>query len=112
MGRSLQQPLPEVEANRVEDGPIDPLNKVEALQGVEMRMAKAGFGAAVARAIGDEPTKHYGDKGWISNVLSGAGVPEYLAKIWANPAARRRFALALLKGDRKVKVRMVVEIEE
>ena len=112
MGRSVQQRLPEVEVNRVETPRQDALNKVERLDDIDMRMAKVGFGSAVQRAIGDEGAKRYGDKGWISNVISGSGVPEYLARIWADPPARRRLAMALLKDDRKVKVRMVVEIEE
>jgi len=109
MPRSVQQPLPAMELERVEKRDLDALNKVE---GQKLRMAKAGVGAAIAHAIGDAPAKTYGDKGWISNVTAGPGVPDYLARIWADPPARRRLGMALLKGDPKVKVRLVVEIEE
>lgn len=76
----------------------------------ELPKGKAGFGAAVSIAIGDESTKAYGDESFIAKVKSGEKVPEYLARIYDNPDARRRLGLELLK-DTGVTVRTVIEFE-
>lgn len=111
MGRIVQQSLLGEEDNRVEPAPQRGLNKVERMEAVDIRMAKAGFGAAIGEAIGDRPDKAYGDKSRISNVKAGHGVAEYLARIYADRRARRRLALALLRDDVGVRVRLLVECE-
>lgn len=116
MSRIVQRALPGVEVNRVEKLRSRALNKVEQLEEAtrELRMAKAGFGAAVGVAIGDAPDKTFGDKGHISNVKSGAAVPDYLARIYADPDACLRLGLELLKRNPKVTVRphWTVDIDE
>lgn len=111
MGRTIQQALPGVEGNRVEIPDRPDLNKVAGLKAGELQMAKVGFGAAVGHAIADTPDKSFGEKSWISNIKSGRAVPEYLARIYADRHARRRFALALLKDDEQVRVRMLIECD-
>src|SRR5688572_23355244 len=93
------------EVNRV-DGEV---NKVDPRLNVPLKQAKARFGAAVGDAIGLEPLKAFGDKGMLSKVVAG-DVPDYLARIVENDAARRRFALALLENDDQIAVRTVIEI--
>lgn len=77
-----------------------------------MDVAKAGIGEAVRSAIGDDPLRVYGSEGQMSRVISGEAVPDYMGRIASRPDALRRYALSLLKGDRRVKVRTVIEIEE
>jgi len=48
----------------------------------------------------------------MAKVISGERVPDYLARIYNRPEARRRYAMSLLRGDKKVRVRTVIEIEE
>ncbi len=75
-------------------------------------MAKAGVGRAVKDAIGDDPMKVYGDDSLMVKVINGERIPDYLARIYRNPDARRRYALALLKGDPRVRVRTTVDWDE
>jgi hypothetical protein len=98
------------EVDRDEEASPKAVNKVDQLLKVPMRQAKASLGAAVKAAIGDEPLKAFGDKGQLSNVLTGEKVPAYLARIYQDPEARRRFALALLEDDVEVVIETVVRI--
>lgn len=112
---SVVQPLPLMEVNRVDDcrpAKTRTVNDVDRLKAIPLEMAKAKVGAAVNHAIGDKPLKLFGDKGLVSKVCTGEKVPEYLAQIYQDTTSRRRFALALLKGDVKVRVRTVVEFED
>jgi hypothetical protein len=111
MSRSIAHAAVAVEDNRVESGDRGTFNKVDRLPERAVSMAKAAVGAAVKNAIGDAPMKQYGDKGQLSNVISGEGVPDYMARIYEDPAARRRYAISLLKGDPKVRMWRKVEIE-
>lgn len=77
-----------------------------------LKMAKAGIGRAVKHAIGDDPLKVYGDDSMMAKVITGEKVPDYLGRIYKNDDARRRYALSLLRGDKRVRVRTVIEIEE
>lgn len=79
---------------------------------IPLQMAKAGIGQAVKSAIGDDPLKFYGDDSLMAKVISGERVPDYLARIYRNDGARRRYAISLLRGDKRVRVRTVIEIEE
>lgn len=74
-------------------------------------MAKSAIGAAIGAAIGEEAYKAYGDPGFMTKVVSGEKVPDYLARIYQEPAARRRLAFKLLEGT-GVTVKTVVEWEE
>jgi hypothetical protein len=78
----------------------------------KLNMAKVKVGEAFAQAIGDQSLKAFGHEGLVSGVVSGAKVPDYLARIYEDPAARRRFALALLEDDARVRVKTVVEWDE
>lgn len=96
MHRTMQQRLPGL-----------PVNKVDRLE-----TAKASVGRALRAAIGRDGLKTYGNKGQLSKVLTGEKVPAYLARIFDNPRARRRFGRALLRGDDKVRERTVIEFFE
>jgi hypothetical protein len=101
MRRSVQPTFGPMEVNRVDrpkPASSDVVNKVDRLE-IPLEMAKAKFGAAVGRAIGDEPLKTYGDKGLLSNVIAGPKVPDYLGRIYQDRASRRRLAKALLADD-------------
>jgi hypothetical protein len=111
MSRSLaadRQPA-EVKSSHRDDRTRD--EAVKELHQIKFRSAKAGMGAAVEAAIGDNPLKAYGHEGLLSGVCSGEKVPEYLARIYDDPAARRRLALALLAGDECCEVETVVRIK-
>lgn len=78
---------------------IDSLNKVEDDdEAARIAQGKAGFGAVVRCGIGDEPLKTYGDKGFMSKVVTGEEVPKYLAVLYMNTDARRRMGVELLKS--------------
>ena len=109
----MQQRLPCVEvksSHAVDLESDDTLKKLQAAG--RLRMAKAKIGEAVAAAIGTQALKRFGHEGRISAVCRGEGVPDYLALIYEDADARRRYALELLRGDPKVRTRVVVEIEE
>lgn len=88
------------------------LDAVKKLHHVPLVMAKAKVGAAIDSAIGDAPDKSFGHEGLVSGLKSGEKVPDYLARIYADKGARRRFAVALLEEDSEVRVRTVIEIED
>src|SRR5690349_17920414 len=104
-----------MEVNRVDgpkERPAHAVNRVDHLTELPLKMAKAKVGECVREAIGPRQLKEFGDKGLMGNVISGEKAPDYMARIYQDPAARRRLAFALLKGDPSVKVRTVIEIEE
>jgi hypothetical protein len=103
MNSSMRSPLRIEEDNRVDRL----VNKVDY---GKRPMAKAAMGAAIKHAIGDQPLKEFGDKGLVSNVCSGEKVPDYLARIYQDAGARRRFALALLEDDPGVEIETVIKI--
>lgn len=87
----------------------------QPLLGVEVKElddAKVRVARAIKAAIGDQCLKAYGDEGLMSRIVSGEGVPAYLARIYQDVRARRRFGLALLRGDPCVRMRMVIEIDD
>src|SRR5687767_10557751 len=94
---------------RGEDQRLDrlPMKANGAVQKVDLAMdtAKEHVGKAIGSAIGDEPLRVFGDASFIAKVITGEKAPDYLARIYRNPDARRRLGLALLRGDDKVKVR-------
>jgi hypothetical protein len=112
MSRSLaaDRQSAEVKSSHRDDRTRD--EAVKELHQIKFRSAKARMGAAVERAIGDQPLKAFGHEGLLSGVCSGEKVPEYLARICESPAARRRFAMALLEDDPDVRFRTVIEIDE
>lgn len=73
--------------------------------------AKKQFGAAVKAAIGDNPMKVYGAENLMSGVVSGDKVPDYMARLYRDNAARRRLAKELLRGASGVRSRNVTVIE-
>lgn len=75
-----------------------------------LRMAKAKMGTAIEQAIGDEPDKTFGHEGLMSALKSGEKVPDYLARIYQNKEARRRFAMALLQDDTDVIVTTTITV--
>lgn len=114
MSRSVQQALPPMEVKSLHRSAETRAEAVKELHQVPIQMAKASVGAAFAAAIGEGARKEYGHEGLVSAVCSGEKVPEYLARVYADPAARVRFGVAWLQGARKVRVhrRVVVDIEE
>lgn len=104
-----------MELNRGDNAPkreSEAVNKVDCLSNIPLAMAKVKLGACLKHAIGDRAFKEFGDKGQISNVVSGEKAPDYLARIYQDKHARRRFALALLSEDDGVRVRTTVEWDE
>lgn len=74
--------------------------------------AKKRAGKAVRAAIGDEAVRVYGDEGLMSRVMSGPGIPDYMARIVNNDEATVRYALSLLRGVPNVRVRTTVDFDE
>ena len=114
MGRSVQQPLLDMEVNSLHCDARPSATAVKKLHQLRAGLsnAKAKMGAAVNAAIGDQPRKAFGHEGLIAGVCAGPKVPDYLARIWEDPEARRRFGIAILRNDPKVKVRLLLEIDE
>lgn len=114
--RSVQQPLPPMEVNSLESREVARERTPKELESLPaprpLDMAKAAIGRAIKHGIGDDPLKVYGNEGQMSNVIAGPQVPDYMARIFLNPEARRRYALSLLRGDKQVRVRTIVEIDE
>ena len=108
----MQQRLPCVEVKSSHNADPTGDDGVKKLHDVPLAMAKAKVGEAVSAGIGDQSPKAFGHEGRISGVCSGKNVPDYMARIYLDPDARRRYALSLLRGDPKVRTRFVVEIEE
>lgn len=117
MRRSVQQRLPELEENRVHDGSRKSesrhgaVNKVHQLPARALAMAKADVGGTVKEAIEGRSPKEFGSKTLVSGLCSGEKVPDYLARIYQDPRSRRRLALAWLRNDPEVKVKVTIEID-
>jgi hypothetical protein len=111
MKSSVQRNLPPMEL-RNPDQAIRAQSGNRTLPEIPLEMAKASIGRAVRDAIGDEPLKVYGDDSMMAKVIAGEKVPEYLARIYRNPDARRRYALSLLRNDPKVRIRTTVDWDE
>jgi hypothetical protein len=41
----------------------------------------------------------FGDEGQLSRVVSGEGVPDYFARIYRDPEARRKLGFSFLRGS-------------
>lgn len=95
MGRSVQQALPAMEVQRV-DRRERTVRKLDRLDDVTLRTAKARMGACVREAIGPRAFKEFGDESFVGKVCTGEKVPDYLARIVDDDRARRRLGLALL----------------
>lgn len=114
MSSKSQLNLPPALVNRVDREPeraLVAVNKVDHAE-IPLDEAKERVGAAVEQAIGDRPMKHFGDKGLLCKVCTGEKAPDYLARIYQDPSARRRFARAWLKDDNAVRVKVVYEFPE
>lgn len=114
MSEKSTAPLSRLEVNRVDKPKMLRAGTVSNVEREPdpLEIAKIRVGEALRAGIGGEPLKAYGDRGFMSNVLSGDKVPEYLARIYQNDEARRRFARALLADDCGVRVRTVIEWDE
>lgn len=115
MGNSLAQRASVEEDHRVDHAdqcPSCAVNRVDRLNAmaIDLTMAKAKLGACIRTGIGDDALKEYGDKGLVGKVCTGEKAPDYLARIYLDKAARRRFALALLNDDTDVIVTTVVTV--
>lgn len=109
---SVQQALPPMEVKRLDHLPERAQSAVKKVDRLPVEAAKAHVGAAIRSAVGDEPLRVYGDEGLMSRVMTGEKVPDYMGRIFSNPDARRRYALALLKGDPRVRIRTTVDWDE
>lgn len=109
----MQSALGPMEVKRVDRLPESAKVAVKKVD-LPLEAAKEMVGAAVNSAIGNAPMKTYGDAGLMSKVVTGEKAPEYLARIYQDPKARRRFAMAFLKGDPKVTMRrrVVIDIDD
>lgn len=96
----------------VKDSHRDGDARAEAVKNLHPRlvMAKASVGKAIETAIGDAPLKQFGHEGMVSGLTTGEKVPDYLARIYQDKGARRRFALALLEDDTDVIVTTTITV--
>jgi hypothetical protein len=102
---SVQQPLPAMEVekfDRAERGARE-VKKLDRLNDLPLKTAKARMGACLREAIGTRPLKAYGGEALVSRVCNG-DVPEYLARIYQDAPARRRLGLVLLNSEDAVTV--------
>ena len=108
----LSLPPQEVKSShRDVDESLTAVKKMHRLDHVPMDMAKAGMGSAIRAGIGPNKLEAYGHAGLMSEVCRGTKVPEYLAKLYADPNARTRYALALLEGLDGVETETTVRIK-
>lgn len=108
---SLSGKLNGAKVNRVDGLPGKADRMVKKVdRGVPMELAKVRVGAAMKRAMEGRALKEFGDAGQISNVHSGEKVPDYFARIYMDPSARRRFALALLEDDDRCEIETIVRM--
>ena len=112
MPSSLPKPNGRMEDKRLDRLPETAREAVRKLDLPSLDDAKASVGRAVKHAIGDDPARVYGDEGQMSRVMTGEKVPDYMARIYRNPDARRRYVLSLLKGDPNVRIRTTVDWDE
>lgn len=110
MPRSVEQRVPVAEVKRSHRDAEGVSDKVKKLHDLPLVMAKGKVGRCVSAAIGNEPLKAFGHEGLMSEVCSGAKVPDYLARIYQNRPARRRLALALLDDDTDVVVTTTITV--
>lgn len=114
MATSFPLPVGPVEVKRI-DGDRAPatgtVNGIDRGDDNPLRHAKAQVGAVMAAAIGTDPLKCYGDAGLVSKVCSGEKAPDYLARIYQNPEARRRFAQAWLQDTPGVRMTVTFEFD-
>lgn len=110
MPRSLQRSLPPMEVKELPRREQRAESAVKELPEVPLHMAKAGMGGAIGEAIEGRPLKAYGHEGLLSEVRTGARVPDYLARIYQDPAARRKLALALLRNDADIVITTTIAI--
>lgn len=87
------------------------VNKADHDADSPLDAGKKAVGGAVKFAMGQRAMKEFGDTGQMSNVCSGEKVPEYLARIWNDREARRRFGMAFMRGG-KVRVQTVMSWED
>jgi hypothetical protein len=91
---------------------VSKTDRLAKLAEIPLEMARISMGDAIARGIGRESYKAFGDTGLITKVVSGEKVPDYLAKLYADADARQRFALALLEGLDGVAMETTVRINQ
>jgi hypothetical protein len=109
MNRSIAHERTDGEAQRLHRDDSSSPSAVRNLHHVPLVMAKAKVGKAIKEAIGNAPLKQFGHEGLMSALISGEKVPDYLARIYDDPDALWRFAMALLEHDPTVRIRTVVE---
>jgi hypothetical protein len=73
--------------------------EVKKLEDAPLEVAKAEVGALIGAAIAGKPRKVFGDEGQLSRVVSGEGVPDYFARIYRDPEARRKLGFSFLRGS-------------
>jgi hypothetical protein len=109
MGHSIRQERPFAEEKSLYREESRDHGAVKNLDHVPLVMAKAKVGKAIKEAVGSAPLKQFGNEGLMSALISGEKVPDYLARIYDDPDALWRFAMALLEHDPTVRIRTVVE---
>lgn len=112
MASSFSKPNGRVEDQRLDRLPAKANGSVLKVDRLPVEAGKANVGAAVRSAIGDDPLRVYGDEAFMSKVISGEKVPDYLGRIASRPDALRRYALSLLKADPNVRIRTTVDWDE
>lgn len=112
MSERLAKPSGAVEDKRLDRLPASAQSAVLKVDRHPMEAGKASIGAAVKSAVGNDPLRVYGDEAFMSKVISGEKVPDYLGRIASRPDALRRYALSLLKNDPNVRIRTTVDWDE
>jgi hypothetical protein len=87
------------------------VKKVHLMPETSLEAAKAHVGEVVKAAIGDNPRKVYGPDNTISGVISGEKVADWLARIYVDHGARKRFAREWMRGSSGVRQRNLTVIE-
>ena len=111
MAVTLPKPSRDLEDKRLDRLPESAKSAVKKVDG-PLEAAKKRAGRAVRAAIGEEAVRVYGDEGLMSRVMSGPGIPDYMARIVERPDALRRYAVALLSEVPNVRITTNVAWEE
>lgn len=111
MKPTMQRTLPPMEDKRLDRLPESAKTAVKKVDG-PLDAAKKRAGKAVRAAIGEEAVRVYGDEGLMSRVMSGPGIPDYMARIVERPDALRRYAVALLSEVPNIRITTNVAWEE
>lgn len=82
-----------------------------AMPDQSLEAVKTQVGQVVKAAIGDNPMKVYGAENLMSGVVNGEKVADWLARIYRDNGARKRFGREWMRGSSGVRQRNLTVIE-